>query len=405
MYTFGVRDTESSVYAAVAEVLRTKRHWRERTAVRTGQCTSGNNGDELAYLGAETLRVNLVLGERNKLPFGKFGHEPGLKQLVNYYRGSQKICRKTHLVTALKTSSAINYDSIDWLPVSFVILPRSSNGDGDEAKTSRDWLQKLRQTKQRTDDRDEYLKVWDRMNTLGEGSVWIAKSSAGAKGEGILIATSPEELIEFVDNQRQSHVIQKYIEDPLLLTDSRKFDIRCWVLLDHEYNIFLMKEGVLRTSSEPYDADDLTNTTSHLTNHCIQEAQSQNYGKYEEGNEMFFAEFNRFLQETFDICMEDSILPQIHRIIRECLTAIKEEINTDGLEYDSFQLFGFDFMLSRDFKVWLLEVNRAPACASRLLSQLVDGIVTLAIDPVFPPPGDSSQDCSRPREIPTFERL
>ena len=71
-----------------------------------------------------------------------------------------------------------------------MILPRSSNGDGDEAKTSRDWLQKLRQTKQRTDDRDEYLKVWDRMNTLGEGSVWIAKSSAGAKGNLVSISSS-----------------------------------------------------------------------------------------------------------------------------------------------------------------------------------------------------------------------
>ena len=54
------------------------------------------------------------------------------------------------------------------------------------------------------------------------------------------------------------------------LVMSMLFTFRCWVLLDHEYNIFLMKEGVLRTSSEPYDADDLTNTTSHLTNHCIQ---------------------------------------------------------------------------------------------------------------------------------------
>ena len=41
----------------------------------------------------------------------------------------------------------------------------------------------------------------------------------------------------------------------------------------------------------------------------------------------------------------------------------------------------------------------------RLLSQLVEGILTLALDPVFSPPGDSSQDCSRQREVPTFERL
>ena len=29
--------------------------------------------------------------------------------------------------------------------------------------------------------------------------------------------------------------------------------------------------------------------------------------------------------------------------------------------YKSFQLFGFDFLVDEDFKVWLLEVNGAPA--------------------------------------------
>ena len=80
MYTFGVRDTESSVYAAVVEVLRTKRHWRERTctAARNGagggrRYGPGYDGGDHPILGAETLRVNLVLGERNRLPFGKLG--------------------------------------------------------------------------------------------------------------------------------------------------------------------------------------------------------------------------------------------------------------------------------------------------------------------------------------------
>jgi len=42
------------------------------------------------------------------------------------------------------------------------------------------------------------------------------------------------------------------------------------VLLDHKYTIHVFSEGVLRTSSEPYDANNLRNITSHLTNHCIQ---------------------------------------------------------------------------------------------------------------------------------------
>jgi hypothetical protein len=37
----------------------------------------------------------------------------------------------------------------------------------------------------------------------------------------------------------------------------RKFDLRCWVLLDAEYNVHLYREGVLRTGAVPFSLDDL----------------------------------------------------------------------------------------------------------------------------------------------------
>lgn len=48
---------------------------------------------------------------------------------------------------------------------------------------------------------------------------------------------------------------------------------------------------------------------------------------------------------------------------RSCLTCIEPAISTKHLSYQSFQLFGFDFMLDESFKVWLIEINGAPACA------------------------------------------
>ena len=50
-------------------------------------------------------------------------------------------------------------------------------------------------------------------------------------------------------------------------------------------------------------------------------------------------------------------------ICRSCLTVIESSISTKLLTYQSFQLFGFDFMVDEDFKVWLIEINGAPACA------------------------------------------
>lgn len=91
------------------------------------------------------------------------------------------------------------------------------------------------------------------------------------------------------------------------------------MLVDHQYNIYLYREGVLRTSSEPYNSSDLQDMTSHLTNHCIQKEHSQNYGRYEEGNEMFFDEFRLYLLNTYNVTLETSILPQIKQIIKYVL--------------------------------------------------------------------------------------
>lgn len=52
---------------------------------------------------------------------------------------------------------------------------------------------------------------------------------------------------------------------------------------------------------------------------------------------------------------------------RSCLTCIEPAISTKLLSYQSFQLFGFDFMVDESFKVWLIEINGAPACAQSVI--------------------------------------
>uniref|UniRef100_A0A8D2HBD8 Tubulin--tyrosine ligase n=1 Tax=Urocitellus parryii TaxID=9999 RepID=A0A8D2HBD8_UROPR len=297
--------------------------------------------------------------------------------------------RETGLI---KTSPELA-ESCTWFPESYVIYPTNlktpvapaQNGIQPPVNNSR------------TDEREFFLASYNRKKEDGEGNVWIAKSSAGAKGEGILISSEASELLDFIDNQGQVHVIQKYLEHPLLLEPGhRKFDIRSWVLVDHEYNIYLYREGVLRTASEPYHVDDFQDKTCHLTNHCIQKEYSKNYGKYEEGNEMFFEEFNQYLTSALNITLESSILQQIKHIIRSCLLSVEPAISTKHLPYQSFQLFGFDFMVDEELKVWLIEVNGAPACAQKLYAELCQGIVDIAISSVFPPPDVEQQPQPQP---------
>lgn len=72
--------------------------------------------------------------------------------------------------------------------------------------------------------------------------------------------------------------MQKYVEKPLLI-EGRKFDIRVWVLLTEQMNIYFFKEGYIRTSSDLYSTEDTTNYFIHLTNNAIQK-NSSNYGQF-----------------------------------------------------------------------------------------------------------------------------
>lgn len=71
--------------------------------------------------------------------------------------------------------------------------------------------------------------------------------------------------------------------------------------------------------------------------------------------------------------------------------SVEPAISTRHLPYQSFQLFGFDFMVDEEMKVWLIEVNGAPACAQKLYAELCQGIVDIAIASLFPPPGSGQQ--------------
>lgn len=70
-----------------------------------------------------------------------------------------------------------------------------------------------------------------------------------------------------------------------MLYRERKFDIRIWVLISHDQQVYIFKEGYVRTSSERYclDDDQLDQVYVHLTNNAVQK-YSKSYGMFEEAN-------------------------------------------------------------------------------------------------------------------------
>ena len=79
------------------------------------------------------------------------------------------------------------------------------------------------------------------------------------------------------------------------------------------------------------------------------------------------------------------VLPQIKRHVVQTLLASRERLEASGDYYRPFQLFGYDFLVDADLRVWLCEVNASPAVADHLLPGLVSSLLRVAVDPFFPP--------------------
>jgi hypothetical protein len=65
---------------------------------------------------------------------------------------------------------------------------------------------------------------------------------------------------------------------------------------------------------------------------------------------------------------------------------------------NGFELFGFDFMVDEDFRVWLIEVNTNPCIGihnksmKHILPEMFDSLFTIVLDPLFKGEQPASND-------------
>ena len=181
-------------------------------------------------------------------------------------------------------------------------------------------------------------------------------------------------------------IIQKYLDNPLLYK-KRKFDIRCYVLVDGNLNVFFCREGHLKASSELYDIN-TTNKFIHITNHSLQKKSSK-FEQYEYGNEMSYSDFKNFMKE------ENIPLSKFEKMIEDMKMLVKISFKSVGNKLVKvypvfcFEIFGYDFILDNDFRPWILEINNNPGLGisspviEKLVPRMFDDALRLTIDKVF----------------------
>ena len=232
-------------------------------------------------------------------------------------------------------------------------------------------------------------------------SLWILKPGENSnRGNGITIASTLDDIRKelrknpFPLTGQHTHIIQKYIENPFLI-NNRKFDIRCYTLITSVNGIiqcYFYEEGYLRTSSKKFTCDDLSNLFIHLTNDAIQK-KSENYGKFESGNKVSYAEFQKYLDlnHSKKIDFGRDVLQGVKELVKDSVKAVFLKIDPFK-KLHSFEIFGYDFMLDEELRPWLIEVNTNPclelSCShlARIIPNMLDNAFRICLDPLFPEP-------------------
>ena len=190
-----------------------------------------------------------------------------------------------------------------------------------------------------------------------------------------------------------SIVLQKYLDNPLLYK-KRKFDIRCYVLVDFNLNVFFCREGHLKGSSEKYDLNN-PNKFIHITNHSLQK-KSNKFEKYEYGNEMSYNDFKLVLEnENISIDKFDDIINDMKYLVKISMNAIGNKF-FKVQNVLCFEIFGYDFIVDNNFKPWILEINNNPGLGisspviEKLVPRMIDDALRLTIDKIFETEYDDS---------------
>ena len=121
--------------------------------------------------------------------------------------------------------------------------------------------------------------------------------------------------------------------------------------------------------------------------------KGEGYAQHEEGNTLNYEDLQKYLDEHFGqygLKVEELLLPRIKDLIIDTFLCVKRKMNPNN-RMNVFELFGFDFLLDEDFRIWLIEVNYNPflgtpnAFMKDLVPKMINDMLKIVLDPIIPP--------------------
>lgn len=133
--------------------------------------------------------------------------------------------------------------------------------------------------------------------------------------------------------------------------------------------------------------------------------KGEGYAAHEEGNTLSFAEFQQYLDDTlpqFNLSVDDHITPRMKDIIIDTFLSVRHKMNPNNRKH-CYELFGFDFLLDEDLRLWLIEVNVNPflgtpnAHMREMVPQMMNDMFKIVLDPFLKP--NNVPDSGRPNHF------
>ncbi|XP_045691575.1 tubulin polyglutamylase TTLL7 [Phyllostomus hastatus] len=263
-------------------------------------------------------------------------------QRINHFPGMGEICRKDFLARNMTKM-------IKSRPLDYTFVPRT-------------WIFPAEYTQFQN-----YLKE---LKKKRKQKTFIVKPANGAMGHGISLIRNGDKL------PSQDHlIVQEYIDKPFLM-EGYKFDLRIYILVTScdPLKIFLYHDGLVRMGTEKYippNESNLTQLYMHLTNYSVNK-HNERFERDEtenKGSKRSIKWFTEFLQANqYDVTKFWSDISEL--VVKTLIVAEPHVLHAyrmcrpgqpPGSDSVCFEVLGFDILLDRKLKPWLLEINRAPS--------------------------------------------
>lgn len=189
--------------------------------------------------------------------------------------------------------------------------------------------------------------------------LWIQKPKSGARGEGVTLLASLDEL-----ETGSNWLVQRYLDRPHLI-DGRKYTLRWYLLVTglDPLTVWVFDDGFTKLASRPFSTASaaLRDPFRHLTNPDVQALNPELATSADNLTRPAYAELLR--AQGADAA---ALFARIEALLAEAVGAARDELarttwRSTNNPAACFELLGVDLLVDVDLRPWLLECNLNPS--------------------------------------------